>query len=213
MVPRKGRRRAIGSVLTTAGPVPIDYPVTTVGTYHRFSVNKFHPTALWAHSKTEAGRRAIRYSATSLICVAITQVLIILFYKVMKLNVTDKLSPEVEANLAATMLTSIPAFALNKYWVWGKRGRAHLRREVLPFWAFTVAGWALSTGMVAVVASWADPHSSMQTILVMAASIAGFGLLWVLKYMFLDKIMFGAEHHTPYDEDIELEEAGLSASS
>jgi hypothetical protein len=27
--------------------------------------------------------------------------------------------------------------------------------------------------------------------------------------MFLDKIMFGPHHHTPYDEDIELEEAGI----
>ncbi|WP_421121155.1 hypothetical protein ACE2AJ_07680 [Aquihabitans daechungensis] len=84
---------------------------------------------------------------------------------------------------------------------------------MLPFWAFTVAGWAISTGMVALVASWADPHSSMQTILVMGASIAGFGTLWVVKYLFLDKIMFGPDHHTPYDEDIELEEAGLSARS
>ena len=39
------------------------------------------------------------------------------------------------------------------------------------------------------------------------ASIAGFGVLWVLKYIFLDKIMFGPHHHTPYDEDIEREEA------
>ena len=37
-------------------------------------------------------------------------------------------------------VVSIPAFLLNKYWVWGKRGRAHMRREVLPFWLFTVAG-------------------------------------------------------------------------
>ncbi len=172
-------------------------------------MNKLHPTALWAHTKTEAGQRAIRYSATSLICVGITQVLIIVFYKVIKLDLTSSLSGEVEANLAATMLTSIPAFALNKYWVWGKRGRAHLRREVLPFWAFTVAGWALSTGAVALVSSWAEPHSTAQTILVMGANIAGFGTLWVLKYLFLDKIMFGTDHHTPYDEDIELEEAAL----
>lgn len=169
------------------------------------------PSALLAHAKTDGGRRAIRYSATSLICVGITQVLIILFYKVIKLDVTDVASPAVQANLAATMLTSIPAFALNKYWVWGKRGRAHMRREVLPFWAFTVAGWALSTGAVAIVSTWADPHSTMQTALVMAANIAGFGTLWILKYLFLDKIMFGPHHHTPYDEDIELEEAAEAA--
>ncbi len=170
------------------------------------------PSALFAHAKTDAGKRALRYSATSLICVAITQILIIVFYRVIKLDLTDRASAEVESNLAATMLTSIPAFALNKYWVWGKRGRAHLRREVIPFWLFTVAGWALSTGAVAVVSSWADPHSTEQTILVMIASIAGFGILWVLKYLFLDKIMFGPDHHTPYDEDIEIEEAALEAS-
>lgn len=169
------------------------------------------PSALMAHAKTEGGRRAIRYSATSIICIGITQFLIILFYKVIKLDVTDRFNPEVQANLAATMITSIPAFALNKYWVWGKRGRAHVRREVLPFWAFTVAGWALSTGAVALVSTWAEPHSTKQTILVMGANIAGFGSLWVLKYLFLDKIMFGPDHHTPYDEDIELEEAGVTA--
>lgn len=180
--------------------------MTTVGTYHRFSVNKLHPTALWAHSKTEAGQRAIRYSATSLICVGITQVLIIVFFKIIGL-------PAVQANLSATMITSIPAFALNKYWVWGKKGKAHMRREVLPFWAFTVAGWILSTGMVYLATRVAPGNELERTISVMAANIAGFGTLWVLKYIFLDKIMFGTDHHTPYDEDIELEEAGLTPSN
>ncbi|HWJ63851.1 MAG TPA: GtrA family protein [Acidimicrobiales bacterium] len=172
-------------------------------------MSKFHPKALWAHSKTEGGQRAIRYSATSLICVGITQVLIILFMNVIDIRVFDSVSREIQSNLAATMLTSIPAFALNKYWVWGKRGRAHMRREVLPFWAFTVAGWILSTGMVALVTNIAGDNETEKTILVMAANIMGFGTLWVLKYLFLDKIMFGADHHTPYDEDIELEEAGI----
>lgn len=168
------------------------------------------PTALWARAQTEGGRRAIRYSATSLIAVAITQVLIVLFYRIIELDLTDALRPELQANLGATMITSVPAFALNKYWVWGKRGRAHLRRELLPFWGFTVAGWIVSTGMVAIVSGWAEERSTTQTVLVMGANIAGFGTLWVLKYLFLDKIMFGPDHHTPYDEDIELEEAGIT---
>ena len=178
-------------------------------------MNKFHPQALWAHSKTEGGQRAIRYTATSVICVLITQVLIVVFYRVVKLDVQTiggvdvRLGPPEQANLAATMCTSIPAFLLNKYWVWGKRGRAHLRREVLPFWAFTVAGWIISTGMVALVTNVAGDNETEKTILVMAANIMGFGTLWIVKYIFLDKIMFGPDHHTPYDEDIELEEAGL----
>src|SRR5687768_9464314 len=108
---------------------------------------------------------------------------------------------------------SIPAFLLNKYWVWGKSGRAHIRREVLPFWVFTVAGWVLSTMAV----RFADDNTTADTLgrqlAVSAASIGGFGILWVLKYMFLDKIMFGPHHHTPYDEDIELEEAGIDPAT
>ena len=181
-----------------------DFEVTTVGAYHQPAVNKYHPRVLVAHARTEAGMRAIRYSATSLICVAITQVLIIVFYKGVRLN-------EVESNLAATMLTSIPAFALNKYWVWGKKGRAHMRREVIPFWIFTVAGWALSTFFVVLVvnATKTPANPDGNKLAVQAANIMGFGCLWVLKYLFLDKIMFGAKHHTPYDEDMEREEAAL----
>lgn len=160
------------------------------------------PSALLAHARTDAGKRAIRYSATSLISVGITQVLIVIFLNGFAMS-------EIRSNLSATMLTSIPSFALNKYWVWGKRGRAHMRREVLPFWAFTVAGWALSSGAVAAVSHVGEPQSVTRTLSVMAASVFGFGLLWILKYLFLDKIMFGPERHTPYDEDIEREEATL----
>jgi len=173
--------------------------------YHRTFVN-LSPSALLAHARTDAGKRAIRYSATSLIGVGITQVLIVIFLNGFAMS-------EIRSNLSAIMLTSVPAFALNKYWVWGKRGRAHMRREVLPFWAFTVAGWALSTGAVAAVSHVGEPQSVTRTLSVMAASIFGFGVLWILKYLFLDKIMFGPEHHTPYDEDIEREEASLQQGS
>ncbi len=162
------------------------------------------PRGLLEHSRTEAGRRMIRYASTSLMMVALTQVLIVVFYRGFHWK-------EVPSNLAATMLTSIPAYTLNKYWVWGKKGRPHMRREVIPFWVFTVAGWALSTGMVALASGIGDPHSLLRTLAVMVSSVAGFGILWVLKYLFLDKIMFGTDHHTPYDEDYEREEAVVEA--
>ncbi|MEO6628405.1 MAG: GtrA family protein [Aquihabitans sp.] len=162
------------------------------------------PRTLLAHARTEGGRRAIRYSATSLICIAISQVFFLAFYRLAKWE-------EIPSNLSATMITSVPAFMLNKSWVWGKKGKAHLRREVLPFWMFTVAGWVLSTGMVALVQHVGEPHSTFRTGAVMTASLGGFGILWVLKYMFLDKIMFGGDNHTPYDEEMEAEEAVLDA--
>lgn len=160
------------------------------------------PLGLLAHAKTEAGRRAIRYTCTSLIGVTITQVLLTIFLHLLDWK-------PVPANFVAVSITAVPAFILNKRWVWGKRGKAHMRREVLPFWCFTIAGWIMSTLAVILVVritrNAANPDGNK--LAVQGANIAGFGVLWVLKYIFLDKIMFGTDHHTPYDEDIEIEEA------
>lgn len=147
----------------------------------------------------------IRYAATSMVGVVGTVVILVFLDHVMGVRAT-------KANLTATMIMSIPSFLLNKYWVWGNSGRARVRREVLPFWVFTVAGWALSTGMVYLVDRNTDEGTVLKAIAVPAASIAGFGILWVLKYAFLDKIMFGTDHHTPYDEEYEIEEAVLEAA-
>lgn len=159
------------------------------------------PLGLLAHAKSDAGRRALRYTATSLIGVTITQVLLIVFLHLLDWK-------PVPANFVAVTITSVPAFLLNKHWVWGKRGKAHMRREVLPFWLFTVAGWIMSTVAVILVVKMTRTHDNPDgsKLAVQGANIAGFGVLWVLKYMFLDKIMFGPDHHTPYDEDIEVEE-------
>lgn len=169
------------------------------------------PSALLALSRTEAGKRAIRYVATSGFGVVSTQILLFGFLHVLEWKPTL-------ANFVAVTLISVPAFLLNKHWVWGKRGRAHVRKEVLPFWLFTVAGWILSTlAVYLVVRVTRDP--SVESLkdgnkyAVQAANIAGFGVLWVLKYVFLDKIMFGGDHHTPYDEDIEVEEAALQTTT
>ena len=163
------------------------------------------PAGLLAHARSDAGRRAIRYSMCSVVGVVGTQILLFLFLHVFEWK-------PVLSNFVAVTLMSVPVFMLNKYWVWGKRGRAHMRREVIPFWLFTVAGWFLSTLMVILVVNVTstDANPDGNQLAVQAANIAGFGVLWVLKYLFLDRIMFGPHHHTPYDEDIEREEHALA---
>jgi len=178
--------------------------MTTVAEYHRSFVN-LTPTALMSHARSDAGKRAIRYVATSGFGVVTTQILLALFLYALVWK------PGI-SNFIAVSIVSVPAFLLNKYWVWGKRGRAHMRREVIPFWLFTVAGLGLSTIAVALVVNITkDPDVSGlehgNKIAVQLANIAGFAVLWVLKYVFLDKLMFGPDHHTPYDADIEAEEA------
>lgn len=126
------------------------------------------------------GALALKYSMVSVIGIVITQTLLVLFVGLLDYNPTW-------SNVGAVMLAAVPVFLLNKHWVWSHDGRVSFRREVLPFWVFTAAGLVLSTGLVAL----AHRASEDNTILVMIASVSGFGVLWVAKFLFLDQIMFG----------------------
>ena len=137
------------------------------------------------------GALAIKYSMVSVVGVVLTQLQLAVLIGLWEWNPT-------EANLLACTLTAVPVFLLNKRWVWSVDGKVSLRREVLPFWVFTVAGLALSTAMVAIAENVSD-----STLLVMIASLGGFGILWVAKFLFLDQIMFG---HSEKEEVLSQEE-------
>lgn len=136
------------------------------------------------------GALAVKYSMVSVVGVTMTQVLLVLF-----IGILDR--HPVASNVVAVSVTAIPVFFLNKRWVWSADGKISFRREVLPFWVFTLAGLLLSTGLVAIANSLSDSH-----VLVMAANLAGFGVLWVAKFLFLDQVMFG---HSGRDEVLSQE--------
>ena len=140
---------------------------------------KMSPTAVLDRVTGGRGTLAIKYSMVSVVGVTLTQTLLLLFVGFMDQNHTG-------SNVVAVMLTAVPVFFLNKRWVWLADGRVSFRREILPFWVFTAAGLVLSTALVAVANAVSD-----STLLVMAASVGGFGVLWVAKFLFLDQVMFG----------------------
>lgn len=103
------------------------------------------------------------------------------------------------ANIVAVGLTTPVSYRLNRAWVWGKRGKSHLTKEVIPFWGFSAAGLLLSTALVALV-SWSQhvprgvKPTSTQTLEVNVANLCGFGVLWLLQFFVLDKVSFKHRH-------------------
>jgi putative flippase GtrA len=128
------------------------------------------------------GGKALRYSTVSLFGVVVTQVLIVLLYS--GVGVAAWL-----ANFIAVTISSIPAYLLNRAWVWDKRDAHSLTREVLPFWGMAILGLVISTIAVAIVSNYTDA-----TIAVSATNIASFGVLWVGKFFVLEKVLFKGEH-------------------
>jgi putative flippase GtrA len=141
---------------------------------------KMSPSTLLDRATGGRGTKAIRYSMVSVVSVGIHQVVLIVGHAFVGMS-------GIAANVLAASVASVPAFMLNKRWVWNRLDRTSFHRQVLPFWGFTIAGLLLSTAFVAIADSL-----TTSTLVVSAASIAGFGVLWVAKFLFLDEIMFRA---------------------
>jgi putative flippase GtrA len=87
----------------------------------------------------------------------------------------------------------VPGYHVNRRWTWGRRDASDLWREMLPFWVLAFTGLALSTLAVGVVDSWASSahlESTTRTAAVLGAHLSGFGALWVVQFILLDRFLF-----------------------
>ena len=144
--------------------------------------------ALRARVRSPQGVKAIRYTLTSVISVVCSQVLLATFYS--GLDWTAR-----SANIAAVGFSAIPSYVLNRRWAWGKRGRSHHLKEVVPFWALALLGLAFSTW----AADWAETRFDGSAIAVNLASLGSFGVLWVAKFVIFNELLF--KHHPEVLED------------
>jgi putative flippase GtrA len=125
------------------------------------------------------GLRALKYASVSVVGIAVTQVLLVICYQLVGMTAAW-------SNFTAVSGASIPAYLLNRQWVWKKSGRHSVRREVLPFWGISLLGLIISTVAVGFVSRSWDSQ-----LAVSGTNIASFGVLWIGKYLVLDSIMFG----------------------
>jgi len=104
--------------------------------------------------------------------------------------------------VVATCISTVPAYYLNRRWTWGKRGKSHLWKEVMPFWIIALVGLILSTLIVGVAAKNADrisPSADVKNLIVHLANLFSYALIWVARYSILNKFLFGAGTHGSTD--------------
>ncbi|MGE3621711.1 MAG: GtrA family protein [Acidimicrobiia bacterium] len=123
------------------------------------------------------GAQLARYSVVSIVSLATHQIVL--------LGLVLAGMPGFAANALAATAGAVPAFVLNKRWTWGDDSKARWRQEVLPFWVLTLLGLVSSTVLVGVVDARTDV-----TLYVSIASIMGYGLVWVAKFLVLDRLLF-----------------------
>jgi len=139
--------------------------------------------------------KLIKYASVSLISTVVSQVALILLFGVFHVM------SEVPANIVANVLATIPSYALNRRWVWGKSGKSHFWKEVAPFWILSFVGLAFSSLAVWLAGEFARAHhmSHFDTaVLVNVANLLSFAILWIVKFLIYNKLF--------HIEPIEFEE-------
>jgi putative flippase GtrA len=93
--------------------------------------------------------------------------------------------PGVAANIASVTIGVIPNWLINRYWTWQRTGRDRMTLEAIVFWLIAIVGLILSSVFVA----YADNRWGT-TFAIAVAQMVGFGVLWVGRFIFLDRVLY-----------------------
>jgi putative flippase GtrA len=142
-------------------------------------------------------RKLAKYSTASVVAVTVGQPVFWIFDGLLGWDA-------VPANLVSVSAGAVPNYLINRRWTWSQTGKNRLWGEVVPFWVMSALGLFLS--LLAV--NYADNRWD-STVINAVAQLAGFGVLWLAKFLILDKVMWKVIHDLEPDVAIDEAEAGL----
>lgn len=158
------------------------------------------PSSVLAHAKSAEGRKQLRYAGVSVVFVPLGQVLVQLVYWM-----TDWSKPV--SILASAAVLTVPNYFANKHFVWRDTTKDRMRTQITVFWIAAMLG----TGFSMLLAAFAEVHTKSsseltQAFWLFAAQMGGYGLVWVGRYLFLDRFIFKVTHHgeEPGEEDLDM---------
>jgi putative flippase GtrA len=144
------------------------------------------PAELLVWCRTPAGKKLIRYATTSVICAALSSTILAILVGILRWQAFG-------AALTATAITTVPSYMLNRRWAWGKSGKSHLWKEIVPFWVLAFIGLAFSTATSVAAQSYANhEHFAhvLHTAVIVGAFVGGYGVLWLGKFLIINKYLF-----------------------
>ena len=167
--------------------------------------------SIWAWLHTREGRKIFRYTMTSVISTGVSLFVLGVVFGVLRLWT------EVPSTIFANVVAAFPSYWLNRRWAWGKAGRSHLLKEVLPFWVMSAASIAFSmvgASLARYLGHRLQLDHLQQTALVLFANVMSFGIFWVLKLMVFNRTFKVPTLAEEIDEHLQTEHAqGASVRS
>lgn len=140
-------------------------------------------------TRSHGGKKFLKYAAGSGISAVISQVTFVMSFGVLHLFGSRGCS------IFATLVGTVPSYFLNRHWAWQKRSKSSFSKEVLPYLTMAVLGLVFSTW----AADFSNSHSgflgashTLKVIFVSGSYFGAFAILWVGKFLFLNRFLFGS---------------------
>jgi putative flippase GtrA len=158
--------------------------------------------------RTHQGRKIFRYTMVSVISTSVSTLVIVVVYGV------AHVWSEVPSTIFGNAVATFPSYWLNRRWAWGKSGRSHFIKEVLPFWVMATLGIVFSIGGAA-LAHHIGVHYKLAhlelTVVVLVANFLSFAIFWVVKLLVFNHLF--RVQLEEFDEHLTAEETAESIES
>jgi putative flippase GtrA len=160
--------------------------------------------ALLDHARSDEGKKQLRYAGVSLVFVPVGQVLIQLLAATVYSGYESKFA---WASITSAAILTLPNFFANKYLVWKQKSRDNLRTQIIVFWVAAILGVALATTLTWLVEIQfhGQEDTFLENIAVFFAQLLGFGIVWIGRYIILDRWLFKVTHHGAEPDEDELD--------
>jgi putative flippase GtrA len=153
------------------------------------------PTAVRNWYDTPHGRRLVRYTMVSVVAVPVGVVFLEVALHLFQWT------PGWSA-LFGSGVGAIPSYYLNRAWAWGKSGRSHFWKEIVPFWVIALLSTLFASWTVSETGHHVNKHHVTGQILILAAYLGGFAILWLVKYVIYHKVLF-IDHRPDQGEELD----------
>lgn len=152
------------------------------------------------HARSDEGRKQLRYAAVSVVFVPIGQILI----QLLGAFVFDR--DYTKASIVAAAILTIPNFFANRLLVWKDTTKDRLRTQILVFWVAAMLGVTIATSLTYLVEQQVQHQGIIEPLAVFFAQLLGFGIVWVGRYIILDRWLFKVTHHgeEPGEDDLDM---------
>jgi putative flippase GtrA len=150
---------------------------------------RHRPGPLEALRARLAGRdlgRIVRYGATSVLALGISEVVLVAVTESTDLGGA---SSALLANIAGT----VPSYLLSRYWIWPEADRRRVGRQVALYWVISLISMGLSSATIGLVADHVPRTRVLHVLLLGGAYLVVSFILWVAKYVSYRRLIFTAQ--------------------